>query len=56
MMVSKVFSDPVDRAVADVLRGVGQKDFPAKLVIPAEGSRMLLNHPILLVNQGNVAG
>lgn len=46
----KVFSGPGARAVADVLRGVRQKDFPAKLVIPAGGSRMLLNHPIPVRN------
>jgi Protein of unknown function (DUF3370) len=42
----KTFSGPGARAVADVLRGVRQKDFPAKLLIPAKQSRMLLNHPI----------
>lgn len=46
----KVFSGPGVRAVADVLRGVRQKDFLAKLVIPAGGSRMLLNHPIPVRN------
>ncbi len=46
----KVFSGPGARAVADVLQRVGQKDFPAKLVIPAGGSRMLLNHPIPVRN------
>ncbi|HLP91606.1 MAG TPA: DUF3370 domain-containing protein [Nostocaceae cyanobacterium] len=42
----KVFSGPGNRAVADVLRGVRQADFPAKLVIPGGQSRMLLNHPM----------
>lgn len=42
----KVFSGPGSRAVADVLRGVRQNDFPAKLVIPPKQSRMVLNHPI----------
>lgn len=42
----KTFSGPGARAVADVLRGVRQADFPAKLVIPPKQSRMLLNHPI----------
>ncbi|WP_016950492.1 DUF3370 domain-containing protein [Anabaena sp. PCC 7108] len=46
----KVFSGPGARAVADVLRGVRQADFPAKLVIPAGKSRMLLNHPIPVRN------
>ena len=42
----KVFSGPGSRAVADVLRGVRQKDLSAKLVIPPKQNRMLLNHPI----------
>ncbi len=42
----KAFSGPGARAVADVLRGVRQRDFPTKLVIPAGETRMLLNHPI----------
>ncbi|HLO85818.1 MAG TPA: DUF3370 domain-containing protein [Nostocaceae cyanobacterium] len=46
----KVSSGPGNRAVADVLRGVRQADFPAKLVIPPGGSRMLLNHPIPVKN------
>ncbi len=46
----KAFSGPGDRAVSDVLRGVRQADFPAKLVIPPGKSRMLLNHPIPVKN------
>jgi hypothetical protein len=46
----KVYSGPGARAVADVLRGVRQADFPAKLVIPPGESRMLLNHPIPVRN------
>ncbi|AKG24178.1 DUF3370 domain-containing protein [Calothrix sp. 336/3] len=46
----KTFSGPGARAVADVLRGVRQKDFPSKLVIPPGQSRMLLNHPIPVRN------
>ncbi|MBD2337806.1 DUF3370 domain-containing protein [Calothrix sp. FACHB-156] len=46
----KAFSGPGNRAVADVLRGVRQADFPAKLVIPPGQSRMLLNHPIPVKN------
>jgi hypothetical protein len=42
----KAFSGPGARAVADVLRGVRQPDFPAKLVIAPGQTRMLLNHPI----------
>jgi hypothetical protein len=42
----KAFSGAGARAVADVLRGVRQRDFPTKLVIPAGETRMLLNHPI----------
>ncbi|MBE9198315.1 MULTISPECIES: DUF3370 domain-containing protein [unclassified Nodularia (in: cyanobacteria)] len=42
----KAYSGPGNRAVSDVLRGIRQADFPAKLVIPAGTSRMLLNHPI----------
>ncbi len=42
----KAFSGPGARAVADVLRGVRQPDFPAKLVIPPGKTRMLLNHPV----------
>jgi Protein of unknown function (DUF3370) len=42
----KAFSGPGARAVADVLRGVRQKDWTAKLVIPPKQNRMLLNHPI----------
>ncbi|MFM6408595.1 MAG: DUF3370 family protein, partial [Microcystis sp.] len=42
----KAFSGPGARAVADVLRGVRQKEFPARIVIAAGGSQMLLNHPI----------
>jgi hypothetical protein len=47
---AKAFSGPGDRAVSDVLRGVRQVDFPAKLVIPPGKSRMLLNHPIPVKN------
>jgi len=46
----KAYSGPGDRAVGDVLRGIRQADFPAKLVIPAGQSRMLLNHPIPVRN------
>jgi hypothetical protein len=46
----KAYSGPGARAVADVLRGVRQGDFPSKLVIPPEQSRMLLNHPIPVRN------
>jgi hypothetical protein len=46
----KVYSGPGARAVSDVLRGIRQADFPAKLVIPPGGSRMLLNHPIPVRN------
>jgi hypothetical protein len=42
----KAFSGPGARAVADVLRGVRQPNFPAKLVIAPGQTRMLLNHPI----------
>ncbi|MEH2121304.1 DUF3370 domain-containing protein [Nostoc sp.] len=46
----KAYSGPGDRAVGDVLRGVRQADFPAKLIIPPGQSRMLLNHPIPVRN------
>ena len=46
----KAYSGPGDRAVSDVLRGVRQTDFPAKLIIPPGQSRMLLNHPIPVRN------
>jgi hypothetical protein len=46
----KAFSGPGNRAVSDVLRGIRQADFPAKLVIPPGQSRMLLNHPIPVRN------
>ncbi|MBD2412999.1 hypothetical protein FACHB389_28405 [Nostoc calcicola FACHB-389] len=46
----KAYSGPGARAVADVLRGDRQADFPAKLVIPPGQSRMLLNHPIPVRN------
>ncbi|MBH8566525.1 DUF3370 domain-containing protein [Nostoc sp. CENA67] len=46
----KAYSGPGDRAVSDVLRGVRQADFSAKLVIPPGQSRMLLNHPIPVRN------
>ncbi|MBX9254677.1 DUF3370 domain-containing protein [Desmonostoc muscorum CCALA 125] len=46
----KTYSGPGARAVADVLRGDRQADFPAKLVIPPGQSRMLLNHPIPVKN------
>lgn len=45
-----VYSGPGARAVADVLRGVRQADFPSKFVIPPGTSRMLLNHPIPVRN------
>ncbi|KAF3887501.1 MULTISPECIES: DUF3370 domain-containing protein [Nostocales] len=46
----KAYAGPGNRAVADVLRGIRQSDFPAKLVIPPRQSRMLLNHPIPVKN------
>ncbi|BAY12263.1 DUF3370 domain-containing protein [Calothrix sp. NIES-2098] len=46
----KTYSGPGARAVSDVLRGIRQADFPAKLVIPAGQSRLLLNHPIPVKN------
>lgn len=46
----KAYSGPGDRAVGDVLRGVRQANFPAKLVIPPGQSRMLLNLPIPVRN------
>jgi len=46
----KAYSGPGARAVADVLRGDRQADFPAQLVIPPGQSRMLLNHPIPVRN------
>ncbi|MHC0061886.1 DUF3370 domain-containing protein [Nostoc sp. UIC 10890] len=46
----KTYSGPGARAVSDVLRGVRQTDFPAKLIIPPGQSRMLLNHPIPVRN------
>ncbi|MEH1970657.1 DUF3370 domain-containing protein [Nostoc sp.] len=46
----KAYSGPGDRAVSDILRGVRQADFPAKLIIPPGQSRMLLNHPIPVRN------
>ena len=42
----KTYSGPGARAVADVLRGVRQKEFPAKLVIPPRSYRMLINGSI----------
>jgi Protein of unknown function (DUF3370) len=41
-----IFSGPGIRAVDSVLRGQRQPDFPATMVIPAGGDRLLLNHPI----------
>ncbi len=41
-----VYAGPGNRAVNDVLRGIRQADFPAKLVILPGQSQMLLNHPI----------
>ncbi|MBW4676764.1 MAG: DUF3370 domain-containing protein [Desmonostoc geniculatum HA4340-LM1] len=46
----KTYSGPGARAVADVLRGVCQADFPGQLVIPPGQSGMLLNHPIPVRN------
>lgn len=46
----KAFSGPGNRAVSDVLRGIRQADFPAKLVIPPGGSRLLMNHAIPVRN------
>lgn len=45
-----VYAGPGNRAVNDVLRGIRQADFPAKLVIPPGQSQMLLNHPIPVRN------
>lgn len=42
----KTYSGPGARAVSDVLRGVRQADFPAKLTIPPGQKRLLLNHGI----------
>jgi hypothetical protein len=42
----KAYSGPGARAVSDVLRGVRQADFPAKLIIPPGQRRLLLNHAI----------
>lgn len=41
-----VYSGPGIRAVDAVMRGKRQRDFPRRLEIPPEESRMLLNHPI----------
>jgi hypothetical protein len=46
----KAFSGPGARAVADVLRGVRQKDFPSKIILKPGENRMLLNHPIPVKN------
>ncbi|MBD2206903.1 DUF3370 domain-containing protein [Calothrix sp. FACHB-1219] len=46
----KAFSGPGARAVSDVLRGVRQAEFPAKLIIPPGQSRLLLNHGIEVRN------
>ncbi|WP_138501412.1 DUF3370 domain-containing protein [Nostoc sp. PA-18-2419] len=46
----KAYSGPGDRAAGDVLRGIRQADFPAKLIIPPGQSQMLLNHPIPVRN------
>lgn len=46
----KAYSGPGARAVADVLRGVRQPIFPAKIIIPPGQTRMLLNHPIPVKN------
>jgi Protein of unknown function (DUF3370) len=46
----KAFSGPGARAVSDVLRGVRQADFPAKLIIPPGQSRLLLNRGIPVKN------
>ncbi|BAY20438.1 hypothetical protein NIES2100_01790 [Calothrix sp. NIES-2100] len=46
----KTYSGPGARAVSDVLRGVRQADFPAKLIIPPGQNRLLLNHPIPVKN------
>ena len=45
-MDGKTYSDPGDRAVSDVLRGIRQAGFPQKLVIAPGESKMLLNSPI----------
>jgi hypothetical protein len=42
---NSVYSGPGDRAVTDVLQGKRHADFPEKLVIPANSSRMLVNLP-----------
>ena len=41
-----VYSGPGDRVMHDILRGRRQASFPARLVIPAKQSQMLLNLPI----------
>lgn len=46
----KVYSGPGARAVADVLRGRRQPDFPAQIVLKPGESRLLLNHPIPVKN------
>lgn len=45
-----VYAGPGNRAVNDVVRGIRQADFPAKLVILPGQSQMLLNHPIPVRN------
>jgi hypothetical protein len=42
----RVYSGPGDRVMDDILRGLRQADFPAKLVIPPKQSQILLNLPI----------
>jgi Protein of unknown function (DUF3370) len=42
----KIFSGPGIRAVDTVLRGQRQPDFPAQIILPPGGDRLLMNHPI----------
>ncbi|MFB2916945.1 DUF3370 domain-containing protein [Aerosakkonema funiforme] len=47
---NSVYAGPGDRAVHDVLQGKRQADFPAKLIIPARQSAMLMNLPMPVRN------
>lgn len=42
----KIYAGPGSRVMSDVLRGKRQAEFPEKIVIPPQQSRMLLNLPI----------
>jgi hypothetical protein len=44
------YSGPGARAVAEVLRGKRQSDFPAQIVLKPGESKLLLNHPIPVKN------